>query len=130
MQTGIDLHVAMLPSCYHSWKQKIYCTGVCVCSWGLGKSLPMRTSSVLSFHSSPTDGVRGSPFPAQSLQATAVVFPFNYLYMKDYCILQHLFFLRQFAAVALLVHYYSMKAQLRAKISVYSFSTLCRSYVQ
>lgn len=107
-----------------------FLSGVCACSWGLGRSLPMQTSSVLSFHSSPTDGVRGSPFPAQSLQATAVVFPFNYLYVKDYCILQHLFLLRQLAAVAPLVHNFSIKAQLRAKISVYSFSTLRRSYVQ
>lgn len=61
----------------------------------------MRTFNTLSFPHSPTDGGRESPFPVQGLQATAVVFPFNYLYMKDYCILQVLSFLRQFAAAAL-----------------------------
>lgn len=100
MHVGTGLHVANLPSCYHSWKRKSFCSVEHLCGWGLGTSLLMRTFRVLSFPSSPTDGGRGSPFPAQSLWATAVVFPFNCLYMKDYCILQHLFFLRQLAAAA------------------------------
>lgn len=27
MQTGTDLHIVMLPSHYHSWKQKTFCLG-------------------------------------------------------------------------------------------------------
>lgn len=101
MHADAGLCVVTLLLWHCSWKEKNFCSGEHLCSWGLGRSLQMRTFNVLSFPSSPTDGGRESPFPVQSLQATAVVFPFNYLYMKDCCILQHLSFLRQFAAAAL-----------------------------
>jgi len=84
-----------------SWKEKTSRSEEHLCCWSPGRSLHMRTFNVLSFPHLPTDGGRETPFPVQSLQATEVVFPFNYPYMKDYCTLQLLSFLRQFAAEAL-----------------------------
>lgn len=68
---------------------------------GCGQVSATTTFNTISLPYSPTDGGRESPFPAQSLQVRAIVFPFNYLYMKEYCILQLLSFLRHFATEAL-----------------------------
>lgn len=81
-------------------RRKLFLWGASV-RLGFGQVSEVTTFNTLSFPYSPTDGGRESPFPAQSLQVRAVVFPFNYLQMKDYCILQFLSFLRHFATEAL-----------------------------